>query len=270
MSTPAEVTRAGTGPSLGLAASRRRRRLLGSDRFAVWLCGDVGLQVGPPGRTSRLHDLESFLELGFDTVVLSLAGIERFASTLTGRPDLRVIARIDWTNQWRALSPVQESAGVTVGSAARAAALGADGIIHYALLGHTDPRLEADYIGRAAQSVQDAHAVGLPCVLEPLIRGGGASGRERDPAHQRWAVRTVAELGADAVKIEAPTDPAAVLRASDVPILIASTPPVGDEEAVERARTAAVAGGAGVAYAADIFGSADPATLVRRLTVIER
>lgn len=249
---------------LGFAASRRLRRLFDKDRFAVWLCADVGLQIGPPGRTTRLSDLGSYLGLSFDAVVLSLAAIERFAGQLNSL-DLRVVARVDWTNQWRSISPVSASAGATVASVASAAALGVDGIMHYTLLGHDDPRVEADYIHRSAQAVEAAHAVGLPCVLEPVIRGALVSGSERDATHQRWAIRTAVELGADAVKVEAPTDPGDVLSAADVPILVASTPPAGDAPAITRARSAREAGAAGVAYSSDIFTSTDPDALVRQL-----
>lgn len=256
------------GSPVGISASRRQHRLLRGRPFNNWLCADVGLQVGPPGNTRRFAEVEPLLHLDFDGVVLSQAGVERFGDTLASRPDLPFAVRLDWSGQWRTLLPIDDAPGAAVSRVEDAAASGADAVIQYAILGNEDPALEADFIARAARAVHSAHALGLACILEPLIRGSRTVGRQRAPELQVWAVRTAAELGADAVKIEAPLDPEIVLQESDVPVFISSTPPFGDDEAFLRAQTARDAGAAGTAYAADIFGSPDPQGLVTRLSTL--
>ncbi|WP_368497156.1 hypothetical protein [Herbiconiux sp. A18JL235] len=247
-------------------AARRRRRLLGDVDFSVFVCADVGLQVGPPGATRRLDELRRFAELDADGILLTQAALPTFAETLAARPELTLVVRLDWCNQWRGpqLSPVADGVGVTVSTAAEAAASGADAVIHYCLLGHGDPRVEADYVDRAARAVRDAHDVGLACILEPLIRGTNAEGRERDAAHLMWGIRTAEELGADAVKVEQPADGDAdrVIGSAGVPVLLASTPPISAADAVRRAAEGARAGAAGVAYSSDFFAAERPADLV--------
>jgi DhnA family fructose-bisphosphate aldolase class Ia len=252
--------------ALPLPAARRRQRLLGYADFSVFVCADVGLQVGPPGGTRRLADLHPFAELDVDGIVLTQAAVPTFASTLVARPELTLVVRLDWCSQWRGphLSPVADGVGVTVSTPAEAAASGADAVIHYCLLGHGDPAVEADYVARAARAVRDAHAVGLACILEPLIRGTNATGQERDAAHLVWGIRTAEELGADAVKVEQPADGdvARVIGAAGVPVLLASTPPISAVDAVRRAAEGARAGASGVAYSTDFFAADQPAELV--------
>ncbi|ARJ06338.1 hypothetical protein B5808_14780 [Cnuibacter physcomitrellae] len=249
-----------------LPASRRRRRLLGDADFSVLVCADVGLQVGPPGATRRLDELRRFADLDVDGIVLTQAAVPTFSETLVRRPDLTLVVRLDWCSQWRGpqLSPVSDGVGITVSTAEEAAASGADAVIHYCLLGHGDPAVEADYVERAARAVREAHAVGLPCILEPLIRGSNAVGRERDAAHLVWGIRTAEELGADAVKVEQPLggDESGVIGAAGVPVLLASTPPISPADAVARAASGVAAGAAGVAYSSDFFTADRPAELV--------
>lgn len=253
-------------PALHLPAARRRRRLLGERDFSVFVCADVGLQVGPPGTTQTLGDLRTFAELEIDGILLTQAAVPTFADTLIAHPDVALVVRLDWCSQWRGpqLSPVADGVGVTVSTAAEAAASGADAVIHYCLLGHGDPAIEADYVDRAARAVREAHAVGLACILEPLIRGSNAAGNERDAAHLIWGIRTAEELGADAVKVEQPggDDMSRVISAAGVPLLLASTPPISVPDAVRRAAEGARAGAAGVAYSADFFAAERPAQLV--------
>lgn len=255
-----------TALARSLPVVRRQRRLLGDSGFAVVACADVGLQVGPPVHTSRLSDLRALADLPVTGLVVTQAAIPTFADILSARPDLRLIIRLDWSNQWRGahLSPVSDGTGTTVSTPAEAAASGADAVIHYSLLGNGDPRVETDFVARAAAAVRDAHAVGLPCILEPLIRGSNVTGKERDASHLKWGIRTAEELGADAVKIEFPMDDDVddVIGSASIPVFVASTPPISHEEAVRRAARGARAGAAGVAYSSDFFLSESPADLV--------
>lgn len=236
------------------------------------VCADVGLQVGPPGRTRRLRGFRPLAMLPLDGIFLTQAAIPTFSDILIERPSLKLVVRLDWCNQWRgqALSPVPDGTGVTISTAAQAAEGGADAVVHYVLLGHSDPRIEADYVLRASRAVAEAHAVGLPCILEPLIRGGNACGKERSAGHMALGIRTAIELGADAVKIESPdeADITEVMESASVPVLLASTPPISDDDAIKRARRGRSAGAAGVAYSADFFESTDAEALLAELRIL--
>lgn len=264
MTVPATAT---GRPSLRV--DRRRRRLIDDERFMVIACADVGLQVGPARGTDRIDELRGLLESGVDGVVLTQAMIPVFADLLGAPRFPRLIVRLDWCNQWRGagLMPVEDALGVTVSSPLDAAAEGADAVIHYLLLGSSDARIEADYVSRAAAAVREAHSINLPCILEPLIRGGNVGGSPLDRNLMRLGIRTAIELGADAVKIEFPRDEDvdSVLSSATVPVFIASTPPISDDEAVRRANRARLGGARGVAYSSDFFASPDWSALVREL-----
>lgn len=249
-----------------LGAARGMLRLIPPGRPAVMMCADVGLQVGPPAGRGSVDRLRDFVELPFDAIFLTHGVLRWFSEALLAKPEMGLVVRTDWCSQWRPahLNPHLDGRATTVTTPAEAADAGADAIAHYLLLGSTDPDVEKSYVRRTARCIRKAHAIGLPVIVEPLIRGGAVVGDERRRDFMCLAIRTALELGADALKIEAPQDQdsAEVIGSSSVPVLIASTPPTGDSEAVERARGARRAGAAGVAFSADFFGSARPAELL--------
>lgn len=254
---------------LRLGPARRIQRLIRSEQPAVMLCADVGLQVGPLPRYPDIDALGDLIALPFDAIFLTVAGLRWHANVFLHRPELGLVVRTDWCSQWRPAHhfPHADGRAVTITTPAEAADSGADAIAQYLLLGSGDPDVERGYIKRTAKCVRAAHAIGLPVIVEPLIRGGAVSGQERRADLMRLAIRTACELGADALKIEFPEeeDAADVIAASSVPTLMASTPPLGDCQAIARAQLGRAARADGVAYSADFFGSERPEELLAAL-----
>src|SRR5690606_22935074 len=117
------------------------------------------------------------------------------ADTLTrpGAPPVWLTS--GWTNLWRseeASALGHEYATGTyrnVVDPVTAHRLGADGCHVYMLVGADDPETEADDVSRVARYINRAHEVGLPVLVEALVRGPRAVGSEHDPGHVAMATR---------------------------------------------------------------------------------
>jgi DhnA family fructose-bisphosphate aldolase class Ia len=102
-----------------------------------------------------------------------------------------------------------------------------------------------------------------------MIPGGFGKAVEWSVDNITKAARLGAELGADIVKTVCPSDPAefaAVVAGCPVPVVALGGPKMADEDAVVAVAAGVVAaGGAGVAFGRNIWGSAEPGPLVARL-----
>jgi DhnA family fructose-bisphosphate aldolase class Ia len=82
-------------------------------------------------------------------------------------------------------------------------------------------------------------------------------------------VRVCAELGADIIKTVCPQDPAefaAVAEICPVPVVVLGGPRMASEDdVVALARRVVSAGGAGIAFGRNVWGSPDPRSLICRL-----
>jgi DhnA family fructose-bisphosphate aldolase class Ia len=146
-----------------------------------------------------------------------------------------------------------------------AARVGADAVLTFVQLG-TDGELDA--LVTAARVAAEADRAGLAYVCEIMPV---ESPPYPDPYHPdaiAAAARSAAELGAHVVKTSMPTPPEAValVAACDLPVLIAGGDPTDDTDALlGRVGTAIAAGAAGVAFGRNVWGSPDPARMVRSL-----
>ena len=146
-----------------------------------------------------------------------------------------------------------------------AARVGADAVLTYVQLGTAG---ELDALAAAARVAAAADRAGLAYVCEIMPIEGP---HYTDPYHPdaiAAAARAAAELGAHVVKTSMPTPPEAVALATTcgVPVVIAGGDLTGDTDALlARVRTAIAAGAAGVAFGRNVWSSADPAGMVRRL-----
>jgi DhnA family fructose-bisphosphate aldolase class Ia len=89
-----------------------------------------------------------------------------------------------------------------------------------------------------------------------------------DPVAVAAAARSAAEIGAHVVKTSMPTPPEQVALAvtCGLPVVIAGGDPTPDTDALlDRVERAVAAGAAGVAFGRNVWGSPDPAGMVRRL-----
>jgi DhnA family fructose-bisphosphate aldolase class Ia len=136
------------------------------------------------------------------------------------------------------------------------------------ILGYPGAPDEHLSLQRLAAVCTECEQVGLPVMAE-MIPGGFGKAVEWSVDNITKAARLGAELGADIIKTVCPPDPAdfaAVVTGCPVPVVALGGPKMEDEDAVVAVAKGVVdAGGAGVAFGRNVWGSPDPGKLVARL-----
>ena len=149
--------------------------------------------------------------------------------------------------------------------AEEAMVLGADAVVIMIFPGTPD---EDRSLQRLARLSAECELLGLPVMAES-IPGGWPQTVPWTAENVGRGARIAIELGADIVKTMCPgpaEEFAAVAEACPGPVVALGGPKVEDEdEIVDLARGVAEAGGAGVAFGRNVWGSGDPAALVGRL-----
>ena len=236
---------------------------------ALVVAFDHALVLGPiQGTGDPLGQIRRFAEAKVDAVLLNLGLIRQFAnSSLVGSlPAL--IARIDWTTVWSAISN-DGSGDLRSSLLARpedALRHGADAVLIYMVVGTGDADFESKEVARTAEVARECERVGIPLMVESLARGKNV----QNPGDPKWLnlhTRMAAELGADAVKTDYTGDPISmksVIQGCPIPILVlGGTRQGSDEEALQMIRDAARAGAAGVFFGRNVFQAADMETFLR-------
>ena len=123
-------------------------------------------------------------------------------------------------------------------------------------------------LGRLAALSAECELLGLPVMAES-IPGGWPQHVPWTPENVGRGARIAIELGADIVKTMCPGPTAEfgeVVAACPGPVVALGGPKAASEDdVVEMAHGVVAAGGAGVAIGRNVWGSDDPAALVRRL-----
>lgn len=149
-----------------------------------------------------------------------------------------------------------------------ALALGADAVSVHVNVGSTDERQQIADLGRVSR---DCERWNLPLLAMMYARGPGVTDPQ-DVELIRHAVTVAADLGADLVKTVCPRSVADLLdvtAACPVPVLVAGGAARGSEDQVmDFVRNALAGGAAGVAMGRNIFQSADPRQLTRRVAAL--
>ena len=146
-----------------------------------------------------------------------------------------------------------------------AARVGADAVLTYVQLGTPG---ELDALVAAGRVAAEADRVGLAYVCEIMPVESSPYPDPYDPAAIAAAARSAAELGAHVVKTSMPTPPEAIGLAATcgLPVVTAGGDPTPDADSlIDRVERAVAAGAAGVAFGRNVWGSPDPAAMVRRL-----
>ncbi len=150
-------------------------------------------------------------------------------------------------------------------SAEQAMVLGADAVVIMVFPGTPD---EEHSLGRLARLAAECELLGLPVMAES-IPGGWPRTVPWTPENVGRGARLAVELGADIVKTLCPGPPeefAVVAEACPAPVVALGGPKVDDEDqVVALARGVVEAGGSGVAFGRNVWGSENPAALVGRL-----
>jgi DhnA family fructose-bisphosphate aldolase class Ia len=146
-----------------------------------------------------------------------------------------------------------------------AARVGADAVLTFVQLGTAG---ELDALVAAASVAAEADRAGLTYVCEIMPVESEPYPDPYDPEAVAAAARSAAEIGAHVVKTSMPTPPEQVALAvtCGLPVVIAGGDPTPDTDALlDRVERAVAAGAAGVAFGRNVWGSPDPAGMVRRL-----
>ena len=150
-------------------------------------------------------------------------------------------------------------------AAEHAARVGADAVVVLAFPGAADEHLS---LRRLAALCAEAEMLGLPVMAE-VIPGGWGQAVPWTADNIARGARIGAELGADIIKTICPSDAAefaVIAEASPVPVVALGGPKMDSEDDVVALAAAVVrAGGAGIAFGRNVWGSPDPAKLITRL-----
>lgn len=248
---------------------------------SVILALSHGLLAGPlpgiEGAGKRRDLVEDATDAGVSGLILSAGEIRESSDlmSVSTAPGLAVTA--GWTSLWRS----DQAPGITHDYARGAyrnildpssvLAHGGDVAHVYLLIGDQDPEREADEFERIARFIEEAHRIGLPVLVEGLVRGVGVVGQEKAPGYVATVARMAAESGADMLKIEFPGSAAALERiVADVavPVIVLGGGKKPFAEILEEARGVVDAGAQGVVYGRNIFQSDKPRESLERLVEI--
>jgi DhnA family fructose-bisphosphate aldolase class Ia len=248
-------------------AELRMRRLFDADSGRAYVVAiDHGMQFGvQPGSEDALAAVERSLSTEPDALLISPGLLARTAQLFARRGAASPVVRGDFltiADQTRAYGDYHR----VLCEPARAAALGADAVVMYLMIGAADGETFADNLGAIARAVEAAHQVGLPLIAETVAWGSGAADRH-DPELLGFGARVAVEVGADMIKTEYTGDPesmARVVRGCPAPVLVLGGAKAESEDALLAAtRDALLAGAAGVIYGRNIWQAEDPVRVGR-------
>jgi len=212
------------------------------------------------GLEDRRGLLETVVSAGADAVIATYGTLRDCSDALAG---CTKIMKLDLaTLSVGAYRDSEFRLGWTVDDAVR---LGADAVLTYVQLG-TDGELDALVDAAHVAAAADRAGVSYVCEIMPVESAVYPDPFQPDAIAA--AARTAAELGAHVVKTSMPTPPEAVSLATtcDVPVIIAGGELTTDREGLLRqVETAVGAGAVGVAFGRNVWGSTDPAGMVRAL-----
>ena len=248
------------GPWSAVSAGKRRRfrHMFRDDGRAVFVAMDHPSYMGagvPPAAAAAIAGArpDAFLA----TWQLARSRPEAFA-------DSGLVLRVDGGISDLGDPPSADTTSLLY-STEQAMVLGADAVVIMVFPGTPD---EDRSLGRLARLAAECEQIGLPLMAES-IPGGWPRTVEWNAENVGRGARLAVELGADIVKTVCPGPPsefAAVAEACPAPVVALGGPKVDNEDqVVALARGVVEAGGAGVAFGRNVWGSDDPAALVGRL-----
>ena len=212
------------------------------------------------GLEDRRGLLETVVSAGTDAVIATYGTLRDCGDVLVG---CTKIMKLDLaTLSVGAYRDSDFRLGWTVEDAAR---LGADAVLTYVQLG-TDGELDA--LVDAGRMAAAADRAGLSYVCEIMPVESAAYPNPFHPDAIAAAARTASELGAHVVKTSMPSPPEAISLATTcgLPVVIAGGELTPDREGLLRQVESAIAAGAsGVAFGRNVWGSDDPAGMVKAL-----
>lgn len=232
---------------------------------------DHGLGIGvPPGAEDVAKTLQTVIAGEPDAVLLSPGTIEKAGCLFARHGSPSVLVRCDWIINDPSINDLGEAYRVLI-SPAQAVSLGADAAVMMFMIGAGRGDLFADNVQAIARMAQEAHAAGIPLIVEVVLWGTKRENK-KDADRLAWGARMAVELGADAIKTENTGDPASMRKIIDgcgAPVLLLGGAKTEDPEALWQDTRAAIdAGAKGVIYGRNIWQQDDPIAVSKRLRSI--
>ena len=244
--------------AVGAAKQRRARRIFGADGRAVFVAMDHPAYMGagvPAAAASSIAAAQP------DAILATWQLARSRAADFAGSG---LVLRVDGGVSDLGEPPSADTTSLLY-TAEQALVLGADAVVIMVFPGTPD---EHHSLGRLARLAAECEQLGL-LVLAESIPGGWPRTVEWNAENVGRGARIAVELGADIVKTVCPggaEEFAAVAEACPAPVVALGGPKVDDEDqVVALARGVVEAGGAGVAFGRNVWGSDDPGALVGRL-----
>jgi DhnA family fructose-bisphosphate aldolase class Ia len=239
---------------------RLNRILNAQERGTLVVAFDHALVLGPiPGTEDPCGQISRFVEAGVNAILLNLGLIQRCIDCFSCAATPGLIARIDWTTIWNALSQGENGALRTCMLAKPEDALrhGADAVLSYLVVGTGDADFEAKEIARNAEIARECERMGIPLIMETLARGKSIE-NPGDPKWLAFHTRIATELGADVIKTDysgSADTMRQIIRGCPIPILVLGGS--RNDAALDVVRGAMKAGAAGVFFGRNVFQSED-------------
>lgn len=251
-----------------IGVQRRVERLFHRDGRSLVVAIDHGLFFGAMNGISNFGETATrLIEGGVDAIQLSPAMV-RFVA-LEKLKSVPIIARLDTTNLWRDRPLAEKGVHKLVFSPVAAASMDAQAVVVYLLLGGEN---EGESIEVVSGTTRDAHALGLPVVVEPLsIKGMGEP--MQNARELLNASRIAVELGADILKVDYTGDVDTfrqLTEACPVPVLLRGGPKkASEDETLQMISDAMEAGARGIVFGRNIWQSQNvQATLSKYLALV--
>lgn len=239
---------------------RLNRILNAPGRSALVVAFDHALVLGPiPGTENPCGQISRFVAAGVDALLLNLGLIQRCSDCFPAGATPGIIARIDWTTVWNALSQGENATlrSCMLATPEEALLHGADAVLTYMVVGTGDGEFETQEIARNAEVARECERLGIPLIVETLARGKNV----QNPGDPQWLAthtRMAVELGADVIKTDYTGDPATMRDVVDkcpIPILVLGGS--RNDAALEVVRGVKESGAAGVFFGRNVFQSED-------------
>ncbi|MGC5629137.1 class I fructose-bisphosphate aldolase [Georgenia sp. Z1344] len=214
----------------------------------------------PGGLGNPVALLERIAAGGADGILLNKGMLAQASHVFAHRGAPAAILRADWTTLDPAMKEEQGEGYRPLVDPADAIALGADALCMYLIARPKSDGMFYDNIANVAETIDRAHAVGLPVIVEGTL-WGLRNEDQKDPEGLRQVCRIAAELGADAIKTEYVGDVEAqrtiIEEVGNVPVLTLGGAP-GDDDAVAAAAAGAIASGArGLIFGRNVWQAGD-------------
>lgn len=262
---------------------RLARLLRPATQRGIIVAASHPILTGPIAAQRTLQEVQSvFPKLtGADAVMTTPGNLPHVIDIYRGRNAPGLVIHMDWMNWYRefyragGLQP--EGTVASIATLEDLVQSGADGIMTYLYLGHSDTRLERDEIERNAKLARDCARWGVALIIEPQPAQDRRNPEARDGKHMAFYSRVAAELGADIVKSDLPDGVTLserldafheVASTSTAPVLLAGGPMESDEQTLALAQGSLEAGGAGLVFGRKIYQSPNPVALIAKLNKV--